>query len=71
MIRATSMMRAASLHRPYEGQESHVVVENGLKMLENLTHRGAVGADPLWATVRAFWCRFQIASFARKWRVRA
>lgn len=30
-----------------KGRKSHVVVENGLKMLENLTHRGAVGADPL------------------------
>lgn len=30
-----------------KGQKSHQVVENGLKMLENLTHRGAVGADPL------------------------
>ncbi|MCC0024095.1 MAG: glutamate synthase large subunit [Hyphomicrobiaceae bacterium] len=26
---------------------SHSVVENGLEMLVNLTHRGAVGADPL------------------------
>lgn len=30
-----------------KGKKSHQVVENGLKMLENLTHRGAVGADPL------------------------
>ncbi len=27
-------------------QNSHAIVEQGLKILENLTHRGAVGADP-------------------------
>ncbi|EJF88802.1 hypothetical protein MEG_00529 [Bartonella tamiae Th307] len=30
-----------------KNQKSHKVVEDGLQMLENLTHRGAVGADPL------------------------
>ncbi len=30
-----------------KGQKSHGIVEDGLAMLENLTHRGAVGADPL------------------------
>ncbi|TIV50298.1 MAG: glutamate synthase subunit alpha, partial [Mesorhizobium sp.] len=30
-----------------KGVKSHQVVEDGLAMLENLTHRGAVGADPL------------------------
>lgn len=30
-----------------KGQKSHKVIEDGLFMLENLTHRGAVGADPL------------------------
>ncbi|MBF0308942.1 MAG: glutamate synthase large subunit [Magnetococcales bacterium] len=29
------------------GEASHAIVEMGLKVLENLTHRGAVGADPL------------------------
>ena len=29
------------------GGKSHSIVEQGLKVLENLTHRGAVGADPL------------------------
>ncbi len=27
--------------------KSHAIVENGLRILENLEHRGAVGADPL------------------------
>ncbi|WP_245884311.1 glutamate synthase large subunit [Hartmannibacter diazotrophicus] len=29
------------------GEKSHQIVADGLKILENLTHRGAVGADPL------------------------
>ena len=30
-----------------KGVKSHAIVRDGLAMLENLTHRGAVGADPL------------------------
>lgn len=30
-----------------KGQRSHAIVEQGLKILENLDHRGAVGADKL------------------------
>src|SRR5690606_15426570 len=30
-----------------KGAKSHGIVRDGLAMLENLTHRGAVGADPL------------------------
>jgi glutamate synthase (NADPH/NADH) large chain len=30
-----------------KGLKSHKIIEDGLSMLENLTHRGAVGADPL------------------------
>ena len=30
-----------------KGQKSHAIVEQGLQILRNLTHRGAVGADPL------------------------
>ncbi len=30
-----------------KGRKSHEIVSQGLKLLENLTHRGAVGADPL------------------------
>jgi len=30
-----------------KGQQSHAIVRQGLQILENLTHRGAVGADPL------------------------
>ncbi len=30
-----------------KGKQSHAMVRQGLQILENLTHRGAVGADPL------------------------
>ena len=30
-----------------KNKKSHEIVAQGLKILENLTHRGAVGADPL------------------------
>ncbi len=30
-----------------KGRKSHRIIEQGLEILENLTHRGAVGADPL------------------------
>ncbi|MFA7386879.1 MAG: hypothetical protein WCZ87_04375, partial [Thiohalobacteraceae bacterium] len=30
-----------------QGRKSHAIVRQGLRILENLTHRGAVGADPL------------------------
>ncbi len=30
-----------------EGKKSHEIIQQGLKILENLDHRGAVGADPL------------------------
>ncbi|MGH6626286.1 MAG: hypothetical protein ACRECD_07065, partial [Burkholderiaceae bacterium] len=29
------------------GEKSHAIVQQGLKILENLDHRGAVGADKL------------------------
>ena len=29
-----------------KGRKSHAIIEDGLKILSNLTHRGAVGADP-------------------------
>ncbi len=30
-----------------KGHKSHSIVNQGLEVLKNLTHRGAVGADPL------------------------
>src|SRR5215468_4834931 len=30
-----------------KGRKSHAIIRQGLQILENLTHRGATGADPL------------------------
>ena len=30
-----------------KGEQNHAIIREGLQVLENLTHRGAVGADPL------------------------
>ena len=30
-----------------KGVKSHKIIENGIRILENLEHRGATGADPL------------------------
>ena len=30
-----------------KGRQSHEIIQQGLCILKNLTHRGAVGADPL------------------------
>ena len=35
------------LRRRPERPPSHTIIEHGLQILENLTHRGAAGADPL------------------------
>lgn len=46
--RAMSTMPAVWLRGAHQGrQEAHSMVEQGLKILENLDHRGAVGADKL------------------------
>lgn len=37
-----------------KGKKSHAIVAHGLQILENLDHRGAVGADPLMGDVPAF-----------------
>ena len=61
MARAFAMPRSGGLYDPTRGQgscgvgfvadlsdaKSHQIVTDGLKIVENLTHRGAVGADPL------------------------
>ena len=30
-----------------KGRPSHTIIKHGIQILENLTHRGATGADPL------------------------
>ena len=46
-IRPTRKMPAASASSPIENRKSHTIVEQGLSILKNLAHRGAVGADPM------------------------
>ena len=46
--RATNMTRAASALSPTSrARKSHEIIAQGLQILINLDHRGAVGADPL------------------------
>lgn len=40
------------------GGKSHDIVESALKVLENMRHRGAEGADNKTGTVQVFYCRF-------------
>ena len=37
-----------------KGRKSHAIVQQGLQILRNLTHRGATGADPLAGTPEEF-----------------
>ena len=47
-IRAASTTRAASASSPTSrARKSHQLVKDALAILENLEHRGAVGADPI------------------------
>ncbi len=48
MIPQTSMMPAAlGFVANIKGVKSHKIVQDGIRILENLEHRGATGADPL------------------------
>jgi glutamate synthase (NADPH/NADH) large chain len=58
-------------HRAHEGQKSHQIVRDGLFMLENLTHRGAVGADPLMGDGAGMLVQIPDRCFARTGRKRA
>jgi glutamate synthase (NADPH) large chain len=50
-----------------KGEKSHSIVQQGLKILENLDHRGAVGADKLMGDGAG--CLMPCT--ARKWPARA
>jgi hypothetical protein len=54
-----------------KGVKSHQIVKDGLFMLENLTHRGAVGADPLMGDGAGVLVQIPDAFFReeiRRWR---
>jgi glutamate synthase (NADPH/NADH) large chain len=50
-----------------KGEKSHQIVRDGLFMLENLTHRGAVGADPLMGDGAGMLVQIPDAFSAKKW----
>jgi glutamate synthase (NADPH/NADH) large chain len=50
-----------------KGEKSHQIVRDGLFMLENLTHRGAVGADPLMGDGAGLLVQIPDRCFARNW----
>ena len=55
----------------FKGQKSHNIVEQGLLILKNLDHRGAVGADPLQGDGAGICSRFRISFTVKKWLKRA
>ncbi len=46
-----------------DGSKHHSIVDQGLKVLEHMAHRGAEGADNKTVTVRASWCRFRMNTY--------
>ena len=55
-----------------KGTKSHAIVQQGLQILRNLTHRGAVGADPLAGDGAGILLQIPDDLFsARRWRRRA
>ena len=49
-------------------RKSHRIVRQGLTILENLTHRGAVGADPLAGDGAGILIQLPDAFSAKSWR---
>jgi glutamate synthase (NADPH/NADH) large chain len=54
-----------------KGQKRHDIVLGALKILENIDHRGAVGADPLMGDGAGILIQIPISSTAKKWPSRA
>ncbi|GAB4358231.1 MAG: glutamate synthase large subunit [Oricola sp.] len=50
-----------------KGKKSHKIISDGLAMLENLTHRGAVGADPLMGDGAGMLVQIPDALFRAEW----
>ncbi|MBA5777338.1 glutamate synthase large subunit [Stappia sp. F7233] len=51
-----------------KGEQSHRIITDGLRILENLTHRGAVGADPLMGDGAGMLTQIPHAFFAEEAR---
>jgi glutamate synthase (NADPH/NADH) large chain len=54
-----------------KGEKSHAIVLQGLKILENLDHRGAVGADKLMGDGAGILIQLPDRCTAKKWPSRA
>ncbi|WP_421859229.1 glutamate synthase large subunit [Oricola sp.] len=50
-----------------KGEKSHQIIADGLAMLENLTHRGAVGADPLMGDGAGMLVQIPDALYRAEW----
>ena len=50
-----------------KGQRAHSIIEQGLKILANLDHRGAVGADKLMGDGAGILISFPTSSTAPRW----
>ena len=50
-----------------KGVKAHSIVAQGLKILENIDHRGAVGADPLMGDGAGLLIQILTNSIAPKW----
>ena len=60
------------LRRPHQGPaRARQIVEQGLKILENLDHRGAVGADKLMGDGAGILIQIRTSTTAPRWRSRA
>ena len=56
--------------RSYQGAKSHAIVAQAPKILENLDHRGAVGADKLMGDGAGILIQMPDALYRQRWRVR-
>ena len=54
-----------------KGRKSHAIIDQGLTVLRNLTHRGATGFDPKLGDGAGIRYSYRIAFSARKWQIRA
>ena len=45
-----------------KGKKSHDIIDNGLRILERLEHRGGAGADKDTGMVPVFWYKFLMSS---------
>ena len=53
-----------------KGRKSHKIIEQGLQILCNLDHRGAVGADPLMGDGAGLLAQIPDQYFPRTWPAR-